>query len=96
MMLGDILRQAQQAAALLDPALREQIEAQGEAPAAFARAAVTSFERHAAEEDWATMMSAIRSAADPGKACLEMMVRWRLRHACACAASSEEHARDST
>jgi hypothetical protein len=25
------------------------------------------------------MMSAIRSAADPGKACLDLMVRWQLQ-----------------
>jgi hypothetical protein len=78
MMLGDILREAREAAAVLDPALRSCIEASGETPGSFARAAVASFEREASEEDWATMISAIRRAADPGKACLDIMVRWRL------------------
>lgn len=78
MMLGDILREARQAAALLDPALRARIEAAGEAPGPFAREAVASFERHATEEEWATMLSAMRTAADPGRICLETMVRWRL------------------
>lgn len=78
MMLGDILREARQAAAMLDPALRARIEAAGEAPEPFARAAVIEFERYAAEEDWATMLSAMRRAADPGRTCLETMVRWQL------------------
>ena len=85
MMLGDILRDAHRAADVLDPELRGRIEAIGQPPAAFARAAVMSFERHASEEDWATMMSAIRSASDPGKACLDMMVRWRLERSRAAA-----------
>jgi hypothetical protein len=79
MMLGDVLREARHAAAVLDPQLAARIEAAGEAPGPFARAAVVHFERHASEEDWATMMSAIRSAADPGKACLDLMVRWQLQ-----------------
>lgn len=78
MMLGDLLRDARNAAAVLDASLRGHIEATGEAPEAFARAAVAEFERHASAEDWATMMSAIRSAPDPGRVCLETMVRWRL------------------
>jgi hypothetical protein len=81
MMLGDVLREARQAAAVLDSELRGRIEAAGEAPGVFAREAVVHFERHASEEDWATMMSAIRSAPDPGKACLDIMVRWRLQRA---------------
>jgi hypothetical protein len=79
MMLGDVLREARRAAAVLDPELCARIEAAGEAPGPYARAAVAAFERHAREEDWATMMSAIRSAADPGKACLDLMVRWQLQ-----------------
>ena len=79
MMLGDILREARAAAAVLETELRERIEAAGHAPGAFARAAVMSFERQASEEDWASLMSAIRSAPDPGKACLETMVRWQFQ-----------------
>jgi len=79
MMLGDILREARGAASVLDPALCARIHSLGEDPGAFARGAVSSFERFASEEDWATMVSAMRNAADPGKACLETMVRWRLQ-----------------
>jgi hypothetical protein len=78
MMLGDLLREAQQAAAVLDPALRARIEAAGQAPGPFAQAAVVAFERYATEEHWATMLSTARRAVDPGKACLETMVRWQL------------------
>jgi hypothetical protein len=83
MMLGDVLRDAREAASVLDPALCVQIQSVGEDPGAFARGAVSSFERYASEEDWATMISAIRSAVDPGKACLETMVRWRLQRTAA-------------
>jgi hypothetical protein len=79
MMLGDVLREAREAAAVLNPALCAEIQSLGEEPGTFVRRAVSSFERYASEEDWATMISAIRSAADPGKACLETMVRWRLQ-----------------
>lgn len=78
MMLGDLLRDARHAVAVLDSELRARIESTGEAPGAFARAAVAEFERQACAEDWASMMSAIRSAPDPGRVCLETMVRWRL------------------
>ena len=79
MMLGDILAEAHRAAALLDPTLLQAITAAGQAPAGFARAAVVAFEREATEEDWATLVSAIRKAELPGTACLETMVRWQLR-----------------
>lgn len=79
MMLGDVLAAAHRAAALLDPALRRAIEAARHEPAEFARAAVAAFEREASEEDWATLMSTIRSAELPGTACLEAMVRWQLQ-----------------
>ena len=81
MMLGDVLKEARHAAAVLDPELRAEIEAAGHLPGPFAREALASFERHASEEDWATIMSAIRNAADPGRTCIETMVRWRLAHA---------------
>lgn len=79
MMLGDVLRDAHRACALLDPALTAAIAQAGEPPDAFARAAVASFERDASEEDWATLLSSIRTVERPGLACLEAMVRWQLR-----------------
>ena len=78
MMLGDLLREARQVAAVLDAPLRAQIEATGQAPGPFVQAAVVGFERYASEEDWATLLSAARRSEDPGRACLEMMVRWQL------------------
>jgi hypothetical protein len=77
-MLGDLLREARRAADALDPALRARVEAAGESPAAFARHAVASFERAASEEDWASLVSSVRSADDPAAACLATMVRWHL------------------
>jgi hypothetical protein len=53
-------------------------EARRAAAGGLARDAVASFERYASEEDWATLLSSIRRADDPGKACLEAMVRWKL------------------
>lgn len=77
MMLGDILAQAR-TAALLDDALRGEIEAAGEAPEGYPARALSDFERFASEEDWATLISHIRRAEDPAAACVEAMVRWRL------------------
>jgi hypothetical protein len=79
-MLGDVLREARSAADALDPALRAAVAAVDGDAGAFARQAVASFERHASEEDWTTLLSSIRRAAQPGAACLAIMVRWRLRH----------------
>jgi len=55
--------------------------AQGEHsdPATFARAAIAEFSERAAEEDWAMLISRMREAGDPGRACLLTMMRWRLR-----------------
>lgn len=78
MMLGELLAQARRSARLLDASLRAEIERAGEAPDAFARVAVAEFERFASDEDWATLVSRIRRAQDPGAACLEAMVRWQL------------------
>jgi hypothetical protein len=78
MLLGDMLAQARRAAVILDPALRAAVEREGEAPGVYARLAVADFERYASEEDWASLVSRLRQADDPGAACLDAMVRWRL------------------
>ena len=78
MMLGEVLGQARRALAVLDPALRAEIERAGESPDVFARRAVSEFERSASEEDWATLVSRLRQSRDPGADCLAAMVRWRL------------------
>ncbi len=78
-MLGDLLAHAEGAAAALPAPLAKEILANGSEPAAFARLAVSSFERHASPEDWVNLMSRLSGAADPAEACLEFMVRWSLR-----------------
>ena len=40
--------------------------------------AVADFSRLASEEDWASLVSALRDSADPGRLCLMAMVDWRL------------------
>jgi hypothetical protein len=78
-MLGDLFRDLPRAAALLDDELLAAIARRGESPALFAKAAVLGFERDASPEDWATLVSRVQGAADPGRTCLEIMVRRRLR-----------------
>ena len=47
-------------------------------PTGFVRAAMSDFNRFAAEEDWATLTSSLRDTDDPGTTCLLAMVHWRL------------------
>ena len=59
-------------------ALGKAAEAEGIDHAAYTQLAVVDFSNNAPEEDWATMMSRIRNAQDPGQACLLSMITWRL------------------
>ena len=59
-------------------ALGEAAEAEGVDHATYAQLAVVDFSNSAPEEDWATMMSRIRDAQDPGQACLLSMITWRM------------------
>lgn len=88
-MLGDLLAAARNSASgfpswlqASDPELADRMaEAAGReglAPGAFLRIAVADFARFANEEDWATLVSALRDREDPGAACLLAMVHWRL------------------
>ncbi len=61
------------------------------APDGTARLAVARFERHAAPEDWATLMSRLAHAADPGADCLEFMMRWSERGGLGPRSTNEEH-----
>lgn len=90
-MLGDLLGHAQGAGAVLPEALAREIEAAGSDPAAFARIAVSRFERHASPEDWVNLMSRLPGAADPAEACLEFMVRWSLRRTQPAPVQEEPH-----
>lgn len=89
MMLGEVLSAARRSGdgikdwlAPAEPeiwaALGKAAEAEGMDPAAYARMAVADFSNGAPEEDWATMMSRIRDARDPGQACLLSMITWRM------------------
>ncbi|WBY02503.1 hypothetical protein PE066_02920 [Ramlibacter tataouinensis] len=90
-MLGDLLAHAEGAAAALPSALAHEIEAAGSQPEAFARLAVSRFERHASPEDWVNLMSRVSGAADPAQACLEFMVRWSLRATAPASLQEETH-----
>ncbi len=90
MMLGEVLTAARNSGAGMEDwlapaepeiwaALGKAAEAEGMDHATFARVAVADFTNSAPEEDWATMMGRMRSAQDPGQACLLSMITWRLR-----------------
>lgn len=89
MMLGEVLTAARKSGAGMEdwlaPAepeiwatLGEAAEAEGMDHAAYARMAVADFSNRAPEEDWATLMSRMRDAQDPGQTCLLCMITWRL------------------
>jgi hypothetical protein len=96
-MLGDLLAAARRSTGAFegwllaeDPALAEQLASaaalMGISGGAYARMAVADFSRLASEEDWASLVSALRDSSDPGSLCLMAMVDWRLT-----AASCEAH-----
>lgn len=87
LMLGDLLARAEAAAPAFEawleaarPELARQVAAAAgpEGAGGFARRTVAAFDRHADEAAWARLTSRMRDAEDPGLACLEEMVRWRL------------------
>jgi len=89
MMLGEVLTAARKSGrgiedwlSVAEPeiwkALGEAADAEGMDNAAYAQMSVADFSNKAPEEDWATMMSRIRDAQDPGQACLLSMITWRL------------------
>lgn len=88
-MLGDLLANARDRASKIDSlleardpelaaGLRLAASREGMAVPAYARSAVADFSRFASEEDWASLVSAMRDTDDPGTACLAAMVDWRL------------------
>ena len=58
--------------------IRNQSVLRGEGAAQFVRIAVADFLAEASEEDWTSLMSAVRDAVDPGAACLAKMTAFRL------------------
>lgn len=88
-MLGDILAAARNSSGAFqgwlersNPELAGEVTsaaaASGITPTAYVRAAISDFNRFAAEEDWATLTSSLRNSDDPGTVCLLAMVDWRL------------------
>lgn len=63
----------------------------GVAPALVVRRAVAGFSGVASEEDWAQLMTRIRQADDPGRACLEAMLAWQVARDRAARARAEGH-----
>lgn len=89
MMLGDYLALAKNAGAdiqgwlaragpLQARSLEKLASEECVSPARAARIAVADFSRFAGEDDWATLISHVRVAADPALACLAAIVEWRL------------------
>ncbi|MEJ6477669.1 MAG: hypothetical protein QNL92_03190 [Octadecabacter sp.] len=89
MMLGEILSAARDSGAGIEDwlapaepeiwsALGKAAGAEGIDHATYARLAVADFSNSAPEEDWATMMSRMRNANDPGQSCLLSMITWRM------------------
>lgn len=103
MMLGDVLAAAHRSGADIetwlepaDPDLWEAMQAEAarnqEDTAAFARGAVADFSERASEEDWATAVSKMRDAEDPGRTLLVTMVHWRMGFAQNARAQANEEA----
>ena len=87
-MLGDALSLARRSGneamlAHAPPGLADPLDAfartEGVGRAQAARIAVADFSRFADEEDWATLISHIRTAVDPAVVCLTAILDWRLR-----------------
>lgn len=87
--LGDLMARARAASPAFEawladsaPDLAGSVRAaateRDETPAAFARAAVIDFDRHASAEAWTRLTGRLHNSADPGLVCLQEMVRWRL------------------
>ena len=87
--LGDVIAAARSSAGSFqsslqssDPELAAAVSRaaarEGLSTAGLVRCAIADFSRYAGEEDWATLMSALRDSADPGGECMRAMVNWRL------------------
>lgn len=89
MQLGDLIAYAEQAgaggnisAALADLPLIARVAAvaaeAGVEPDEYVLVAIRRFEREAGPDDWISLMGAASGSEDPGKTCLQRMVRWAL------------------
>lgn len=59
--------------------LRREAETRGESLAQFVRIAVSDFLAEGDEESWASLVSTLRDARDPGAACLAFVTEFRVR-----------------
>jgi hypothetical protein len=65
-------------------AVQASSERFGESSSAYVVIAVRRFAAFA-DDDWLTLMTAVKRADDPGAACLRQMLAWSLRHDGDCA-----------
>lgn len=90
LMLGDVVVLGRQSSSQLrawleaaDPDTAARLDAEAarreESTAQFLRIAVSDFISEADEEAWASLISAVREAHDPGAACAARMIDFRLR-----------------
>lgn len=90
LMLGDLLALKERSSADLsawlsayDPAAARQLASEAtrraESEAQFLRIAVSDFMAEADEEAWASLISAVRDASDPGAACAARVIAFRLQ-----------------
>ena len=90
LMLGDLLALRGKSSADLsiwltahDPATARQLACEAsrraESEAQFLRIAVSDFMAEADEEAWASLISAVPDASDPGAACAARLIAFRLR-----------------
>lgn len=90
LMLGDLLALGRRSSSDLsawlsthDPlaaqCLSEEAERRNESQAQFLRIAVSDFLAQADEEAWASLISGLRDAGDPGAACAARMIAFRIR-----------------
>lgn len=75
---GDLEAWLKVADAELGDRVRSQAAIRGESVAQFVRIAVADFMAEADEEAWASLMSAVRDAPDPGAACVARMTAFRV------------------
>lgn len=89
LMLGDILARARAATPVFQqwlesasPGLAQQLHlaaaAEGETFGSFVRGSVAAFDRDADAEAWTRLTGRLHAVDDPGRVCLEEIVRWRL------------------
>jgi hypothetical protein len=89
MVLGDVLAQFNDDSVAVETLLslddlalvarlKAQAESQGRSLGELTAAAVRSYEAHAPDEEWITLMGALGRATDPGAVCLKRILEFEL------------------